>query len=269
MGRHDFGAAPQAFARVAAKPAVADCGRPWRVRRAGWMGPGAATYLALLMLGCVRPLQVQYRPPMPEQTYLVRRGDTLYNISRRHRVAPQELAALNHITEPRALRPGSLLRMPRRRLDRPRHHALAQKTPRKRKAPPPPARTPPYVPPDALAWPVHGVVTSSFGPRVGRAHDGIDIGAPTGTAVYAAASGEVMFASHHGGYGNVVILRHKDDLVTVYAHHEVNLVAIGQKVKRGEAIAKVGATGRATGPHLHFEVRRGTRPQNPLRYLPS
>ena len=119
-----------------------------------------------------------------------------------------------------------------------------------------------------LDWPVQGKITSRYGRRWGRAHDGIDIGAPQGTPVRAADDGEVLYSSRHGSYGNLVLVRHSDDLVTVYAHHKINLVRKGQQVSRGQLIAKVGQSGRATGPHLHFEVRRGAQPDNPLRYLP-
>ena len=71
------------------------------------------------------------------------------------------------------------------------------------------------------------------------------------------------------GYGNLVLLKHGDDFFTVYAHNSVNLVKKGKRVKRGETIAKVGRTGRATGPHLHFEVREGTKARNPLFFLPK
>ena len=119
-----------------------------------------------------------------------------------------------------------------------------------------------------LQWPLHGTITSRFGSRSGHSHDGIDIGAPPGTDVLAAADGEVVFADAHGGYGNVVILRHRNGLLTIYAHHERNLVRKGQEVRAGDPIARVGTTGKATGPHLHFEVRQGTRPQNPMRFSP-
>lgn len=108
-----------------------------------------------------------------------------------------------------------------------------------------------------LLWPVGGgKLASRFGPRSGSFHDGLDISAPTGTPVYAAHTGTVLYADNKlGGYGNLVILRGDDDLITVYAHNQKLLVKPKQRVRRGELIAKVGSTGRSTGPHLHFEVR--------------
>lgn len=139
-------------------------------------------------------------------------------------------------------------------------------------ATPPPAPSDPSAPPPnrkyAFLWPTTGQVTSRFGKRWGRSHDGIDIGAPAGTAVHAAATGEVLFSATHGSYGNLVILKHGGGLVTVYGHNQINLVRKGQRVEAGQMIAKVGQTGRSSGPHLHFEVRRGTHPQNPLSFLP-
>ncbi len=119
-----------------------------------------------------------------------------------------------------------------------------------------------------LVWPVEGVLTSRFGSRNGKGHDGIDIGAAPGTTIKAAAAGDVIFADTHGSYGNLVLVRHANNLVTVYAHNARNLVNKGQRVKQGQAIATVGSTGHATGPHLHFEVRRGTVAENPLGLLP-
>lgn len=89
-----------------------------------------------------------------------------------------------------------------------------------------------------------------------------------GTQVKAAADGDVVFADTHRGYGNVVILRHADGVMTIYAHHQRNLVLAGQRVRQGDPIAQVGSTGRASGPHLHFEVRQRAQPHDPLRFLP-
>ncbi|MBW2700884.1 MAG: peptidoglycan DD-metalloendopeptidase family protein [Deltaproteobacteria bacterium] len=118
-------------------------------------------------------------------------------------------------------------------------------------------------------WPVDGVLTSRFGIRRGRRHDGIDIGAPEGTPIHAAASGQVLYVGEQSGYGNLVILRHDKGAITVYAHNLRNLVKEGESVEQGQKIALVGKTGRATGPHLHFEIRQGRRPRNPLFFLPK
>ena len=119
----------------------------------------------------------------------------------------------------------------------------------------------------ALAWPTPGVLISGFGERERDKHEGIDLAAPEGTPVRAAEQGTVLFSGVQKGYGKLVLVAHAGDLVTVYAHNEVNLVKTGERVQRGEQIARVGHTGNATGPHLHFEVRVGTRPHDPLGFL--
>jgi murein DD-endopeptidase MepM/ murein hydrolase activator NlpD len=124
---------------------------------------------------------------------------------------------------------------------------------------------------DGYMWPAKGALTSGYGWRGGRMHQGIDIAAPIGTPIMAAASGEVIFAGwNSGGYGNLVQLKHPDGSITFYAHNNRLLVSNGQKVKQGELIAEMGSTGRSTGPHLHFEIRpNGTTAINPIARLPK
>jgi len=104
--------------------------------------------------------------------------------------------------------------------------------------------------------------------RVYRHHSGIDVGAPTGTRLYAAADGYVRFAGWSGGYGNTVIIDHGNGYSTLYAHNSRNRVTAGQFVRRGEHIADVGSTGMSTGPHLHFEIRINNRAVDPMLYFP-
>jgi len=108
---------------------------------------------------------------------------------------------------------------------------------------------------DGYIWPAQGVLTSHYGWRWGRIHQGIDIAAPIGTPIVAAAAGEVIGVGWYGGYGNLIKLEHLDGSVTYYAHNRRNLVTHGQKVEQGEQIAEMGNTGNSTGPHLHFEIR--------------
>jgi murein DD-endopeptidase MepM/ murein hydrolase activator NlpD len=115
-------------------------------------------------------------------------------------------------------------------------------------------------------WPVNGVVTSGFGPRWGRMHEGIDISAPGGTPVRAAASGQVIYAGWLGGYGNLVVLDHGNGLATAYAHLSA-IWAGGGAVSQGQGIGAVGTTGHSTGNHLHFEVRVNGSPVDPMAYL--
>jgi murein DD-endopeptidase MepM/ murein hydrolase activator NlpD len=124
-------------------------------------------------------------------------------------------------------------------------------------------------------WPLlnGGVVTSKFGyrrhPITGRRsmHMGIDIAAKSGSDIVAMADGLVIFSGRKSGYGNIVEVRHANGLETRYAHNQRNVVNEGDLVRKGEVIAKLGSTGRSTGPHVHFEVRRNGEAVDPMRYL--
>ncbi len=121
--------------------------------------------------------------------------------------------------------------------------------------------------------PVAGRVTSDFGVRTDplngqqRSHHGIDIAAPRGTPIGAAAAGTVVFVGKRGGYGNTVIIEQTDGKQTLYAHADQLLVQVGETVNAGQTIATVGSTGRSTGPHLHFEVRENGQPVDPAETL--
>ncbi len=136
-----------------------------------------------------------------------------------------------------------------------------------------------------LLWPVETrTVSSNWGPRMrsktvrvknnrkkrvrykGR-HRGVDLNAPQGTDVYAAMDGEVVVSGRHRQYGNYVMVDHGNGVVTLYAHHRLNLVSVGDIVRRGQKIAEVGRTGNATGPHLHFELQLHGQRENPLPFL--
>ena len=118
-----------------------------------------------------------------------------------------------------------------------------------------------------LIWPVNGTVSSGFGQRWGRLHAGVDIPVPVGTPVRAAASGNVIIAGPTGGYGNYICISHGGGLSTCYAHNNSIGVSQGQSVKQGQIIAQSGNTGNSTGPHMHFEVRQGGSPVDPMGYL--
>lgn len=119
-----------------------------------------------------------------------------------------------------------------------------------------------------FAWPLRGRVTSGFGTRGSRGHDGIDVAARKGTPIHAAEAGRVIHSGRLGDYGNVVIVKHAGNYRSVYAHASRLLVRKGEFVEKGERIALVGSTGRSTGPHLHFEIRRREDPRDPMLYLP-
>ena len=118
-----------------------------------------------------------------------------------------------------------------------------------------------------LIWPVRGRVTSEYGPRWGRMHEGTDIAAPTGTPIVAAQAGRVTFAGQQGGYGNIVIVDHGGGFTTVYPHQSRLAATKGQAIAQGEIIGYIGCSGTCTGPHVHFETRVNGTAKNPRRYL--
>jgi murein DD-endopeptidase MepM/ murein hydrolase activator NlpD len=118
-----------------------------------------------------------------------------------------------------------------------------------------------------LIWPASGPVTSPFGWRWGRMHEGIDIGAAYGSEIRAAASGTVIYCGWESGYGNLTVIDHGGNLATAYGHQSSIAVACGQHVDQGQVIGAVGSTGHSTGPHLHFEVRVNGSPVDPMGYL--
>lgn len=206
---------------------------------------------------------------------MVQKGENLYRISLLYGVSQDELADANEITDPTRLAVGTELVIPGgREAGGAGQYAQAQarsSSPnRPRGASSVTGREPGREgdAPARLRWPVQGVLYSRFGPRGATRHDGIDIAAPEGTLIRAAADGTVIYAGTQRGYGNIVILRHEGDLITLYAHNQKNLAKDGETVRAGQPIATVGRTGRASGPHCHFEVRRGTTPDDPLLYLP-
>lgn len=128
------------------------------------------------------------------------------------------------------------------------------------------------VPPTAkgyFAWPLKAPVSSGYGPRHGRFHDGIDIDGESGDPVTAAATGEVVYSGKLGGYGNIVVIKHSNGYFTAYGHNKKNLVKKGKTVTQGQPIALVGSTGQATGAHLHFEIRDQSGTYDPLAFLPK
>jgi len=215
----------------------------------------------------------------------VRANDTLYSIGKKFGIDYRMIAKRNHISYPYRIYIGQRLYINRnapktydpaadkiRRISKPPVKVIKNKksSGKRKKAVSKSAhkvKARGYK--GRLRWPVKGTLTSKFGRRGSRMHDGIDIGAKEGTPVHAAASGEVVYAdSRLSGYGKLVIIRHGRNLFTAYGHNQRMLVKKGARVRAGDVIARVGHTGRASGSHLHFEVRQGSTPVNPLAYLP-
>ncbi len=226
-----------------------------------------------------------------ERFHVVRGGDTLYGISRLYGVGTSVLARANAIGPPYRLAVGKRLRVPavwgtragvtnaarRPKLaaSAPARRAAAANRQGRRVSPsPPPAKPIPKPPPRAgnrFLWPVKGKLLSRFGPRGGGLHnDGINIIAPRGAPVRAADAGVVAYAGNElRGFGGLVLIRHSGGWTTAYAHNESLLVNRGDAVRRGQTIARVGSTGNVSEPQAHFELRRGTRAVDPLKYLAS
>ncbi len=132
---------------------------------------------------------------------------------------------------------------------------------------------PPEVYVGQLSWPVSGPITSPYGYRMHPVfhrmilHAGIDIGVPTGTPVTAAGGGTIILASYQGNCGNMIAIDHHGGLSTIYCHLSQIFVSVGQEIQRGQAIGAAGATGDATGPHVHFQVMKNGDPVDPMSYL--
>lgn len=200
--------------------------------------------------------------------HTVKKGETLWRISKHYGVDVKDVAEANNIRKPGDLEAGRRIIIPGAKKHNRAH-------PKHNNAPAPVERFAVANPQDeknrrVFSWPVRGEVSSSFGTRSGARHDGIDIRAAEGTPVQAADDGRVIYISETmRGYGNIIILSHSENYYTVYAHNKQNLVKNGDKVAKGDVIATVGSTGNASGNHLHFEVRKGKVTLNPIFYLPK
>ena len=199
----------------------------------------------------------------------VQKGETLGAIARKYEITVASIVIANRLKGPRAKlslgqrltippsRPGAtpFVRGRRGPVDEPLPLSLVLTVPDFEDVP-------------SFRWPVEGVVTSTFGRRGRSWHRGLDVQAGPGTAIVASAAGVVIASGFEPRYGQRVKIEHEGGFVTVYAHNERNLVDVGQEVAAGQMIATVGRTGRATGEHVHFEIRYDGRVYNPLYLLP-
>jgi murein DD-endopeptidase MepM/ murein hydrolase activator NlpD len=128
-------------------------------------------------------------------------------------------------------------------------------------------KAPVYLATGSFIKPARGILTSGFGRRWGRMHEGIDLAGPTGTPIKAADNGKVTFVGRNYGYGLCVMISHGKGVQTLYGHTSKTYVKVGQTVQKGQKIAAIGSTGHSTGPHVHFEIRKNGTPVNPLAYL--
>lgn len=193
--------------------------------------------------------------------HTVQRGETTYGISRRFGVDMTRLVRLNHLRAPYNLALGQRLKIPTSTTSTTVANNNAPQ--RQATAPLPPREGSKFI------WPTRGAVLSSYGPKEGGIHnDGINIRATHGAEVKAADAGVVAYAGQDiKGFGQLLLIRHEGGWVTAYAHNDALLVERGQAVRRGQKIANVGTSGGVATPQLHFEVRKGTRAVDPIRYL--
>ncbi|NLL37053.1 MAG: LysM peptidoglycan-binding domain-containing M23 family metallopeptidase [Fretibacterium sp.] len=202
--------------------------------------------------------------------YTLKKGDSLSNVAKRYQVNMDKIRKVNPTVDLISLKPGDEVFLPGAR---PEALADVKVVGKKTKVVPAKDRDVPAKGSRVYRWPLMGRINSAFGwrrhPITKRQdfHTGIDIKASRGAAIRSARAGRVAYSGWMGGYGKVVVVDHGGGHSTFYAHCSQILVRQGAKVARGDTVARVGTTGRSTGPHLHFEVRKGNRPVNPLKYL--
>jgi len=202
-------------------------------------------------------------------------GETVWQLSQRYGIPVEAILLANRIEDPRLLAPGMRIFVPGvRPLPGDEAPPLEDMGPLVRGCTPSEAlrqerqelarREADVV----FEWPVRGKITTCFAPENGRSHDGIDIAVPEGTPVRASEAGKVIYSARLGAYGNLIVVRHSGPYTSLYAHNEKNVAGPGDVVAKGDVIAESGETGNATGPHVHFEIRRARKPDNPILYLP-
>ena len=213
-----------------------------------------------------------------DRIHMVRAGDTLSSIARSTGVSIADIARANRLTAPYTLSIGDRLRVPGTAQSASGGQTTSKAVAATTVTTKPESRDPvPQIslsqpaksPEDLFNWPVKGAVIGKYSASdASTRNDGINIAAPVGTPVRAAADGEVVYrGAELNGYGNLLLVKHDDGYVTAYAHNEAMLVRKGDRVRRGQVIAKVGQTGSATQPQLHFEIRHNLKAVDPLALL--
>lgn len=242
-------------------------------------------------------LNVGYRMKLPPpNNYRVRTGDSVTGIARLYEVSPSQIVRLNGLQPPYRLNVGQVLRLPSLLGNTPPPVAASATAPNasvarveiapdgnvmKPKQKPSVKQasatqranvsktTPKLSGNGSYMRPIEGRVISGFGPKDGGLHnDGINIRAPKGTPVRAAQNGVVVYTGDDlAGYGNLILVRHQNGMMTAYAHLDKTLIRRGVTVKQGQSIGTVGSSGQVDSPQLHFEIRRGSTALNPVKYL--
>ena len=220
------------------------------------------TLLSVNRMEKANRISIGQKVKIPNQRGLlhtVQKGDTLEDIALRYNVGIRKVIRVNRILNPNTIEPGKDLFIPGAEVS----HEFSKELLKSSGIPP------------QFAWPCRrsSRISSNFGyrkdPFTGRRafHPGLDLAPGYGASVYAAMSGRVTFAGYMGGYGKLVVIRHNGGYTTRYGHMSRILVRKGSYVSQGKQIGKVGNTGRSTGAHLHFEIRKNGKPQNPRKVL--
>jgi murein DD-endopeptidase MepM/ murein hydrolase activator NlpD len=229
-----------------------------------------------LFSDCSRHRVATKRTPVPHEKrtarkgvyHVVKRHQTLYRICKTYRVDINEVAFLNDIKDHSKIQVGQRIFIPRAKkvlkVEIVIDDVVAESEERERERERPKTV---YKKMDFI-WPVEGKCTNPFEDDERKRHQGIDISCSRGTPIKASSAGRVIYSGNTiTGYGNMIILRHTEEFVTVYAHNQVNLVEEGTQVEKGQIIGRVGKTGRASGHHLHFEIRINNEAVDPMLYL--
>lgn len=213
-------------------------------------------------------------PDLVSVKHRVEKGQTAYRIAKTYGLTTDELIAANNLDPTGDLKVGQELWVPGAskeervtEYDSPEPQATARRGAVSDKRPGPTKAVKVGKQEGVLQWPVRGVLYAKFGRKGKEGHDGIDLAAPAGSVVKTAGAGTVLFAGDQRGYGLIVLVEHDQHLITLYAHNRDLRVKTGQKVREGQVVATVGDSGKTSGPHLHFEVRKDGVPNDPLDFL--
>lgn len=218
---------------------------------------GCADFSDLFGPGGARTSQsAQKNVKQKYRVYKVKHHDTLKGISKKFMVSSDELLDINNFSDASEIKPGIKIYIPNKKIQLHENSKVTAIEPVKKSS-------------KRFIWPTQGHVSSNFGARGGRPHDGIDIPGALGSPIHAAMDGKVIYAGRLSAYGNLIIIKHKSNLFTAYAHLSKMIMKKGTSVKQGQKIGEMGRTGRATANHLHFEIREKAKPVDPLLYLPK
>jgi lipoprotein NlpD len=237
---------------------------------------GTVVLLSLAVVALARAQQAAAKPDKSESpaaklrhpaptgaslAHIVRPGQTIWSIAREHAVPVQALIRASKLQPTSGLRAGQRLTIPRTEVQEGSQEppSLADIV----------LERPPATPTVHFIRPVPGPIVSAFGPRGIAWHGGIDLRAERHDPIHAAAAGMVITSGWERAYGHAVKIWHRNDLMSVYAHNLENPAKVGDWVEQGQVIATVGSTGRATAPHLHFEIRLNGRKYDPAYWLPE